>query len=274
MNPEAKSRFDKAAETLGLDAETRDRAWRRIADLQLSPDDPTVVFLALAGVLEKAAIEVPRAIETLPERVEDAARRAVKDISKTATGAANASLASSAERVVEGAKADIQSAAILALRGVAARQRLIAPLLVTLLAAAVGVVALGTGYGLGRAEGAAIDRRWQALSMRADATEWQGLIAANADLSKTLKENCAAGGKAAYLVRGERACTIPLWLDGAPGPGAGVTAIGWGGAMRIAADWSFALGISGGVLLGLILRKLLIALGARSSVRWLLDLRL
>lgn len=272
MNPQAKSRFDKAAETLGLDIETRERAWRRIGDLQLAPDDPTVIFLALAGVLEKAATDVPRAIESLPDRVEEAARRAVGEVSEAATSAVRASMARGAELVVEGAKADIQSAAVVALRGVAARERMVAPLLAALLALLVGVIASGIGYGLGRADGAAIDRRWQALSLRADAADWLDLISANADLAKTLHENCAAGGKAAYSVRGSRACTVPLWLDGAPGPVAVTAAAGWTGAIRWASDWSALLGVAGGVLVGLILRKALIALGARSSMQWLLDL--
>jgi len=42
--------------------------------------------------------------------------------------------------------------------------------------------------------------------------------------------------------------------------------------LKVSSDWSLALGVAGGVLAGLILRKILVALGARSSVRWLLEL--
>ena len=147
-----------------------------------------------------------------------------------------------------------------------------APLLVILLALGIGVIALGAGYGLGRADGASIDRRWQALALRADADDWLGLISANSDVGRILRENCGAGGKAAYLAHGARACTIPLWLDGAPAPVAGAGPIGWAGFLKLLSDWSLVLGVAGGVLAGLILRKFLVALGERSSVRWLLEL--
>jgi hypothetical protein len=272
VNPEAKGRFDKAAAVLGLDEEARALAWRRIGDLQLSADDPTVIFIALAGVLEKAAVDVPAAMRLLPERVEEAARRAVGEVSRSATSAVRADMAETADRVVNNAKSEIQAAALVALRGVAARERLVAPLLVIALALGIGVIALGTGYGLGRADGASIDRRWQALALRTDADDWLGLIAANSDVGKTLRENCGAGGKAAYLVHGARACTIPLWLDGAPAPVAGPGPVGLAGLLKWVSDWALAFGAAGGVFAGLVLRKILIALGARSSVQWLEDL--
>ena len=272
MNPEAKGRFDKAATVLGLDEEARALAWRRIGDLQMSADDPTVIFIALAGVLEKAAVDVPAAMRLLPERVEEAARRAVGEVSQSATSAVRADMAETADRVVGDAKSEIQAAALVALRDVAARERLVAPLLVIALALGVGVIALGAGYGLGRADGAAIDRRWQALALRADADDWLELIAANSDVGRTLRENCAAGGKAAYVVHGARACATPLWLDGAPTPVAGPGPIGLAGFLRWVSDWALAFGAAGGVLAGLILRKVLIALGARSSIQWLVDL--
>jgi hypothetical protein len=148
----------------------------------------------------------------------------------------------------------------------------VAPLLVIALALGIGVIALGTGYGLGRADGASIDRRWQALALRTDADDWLGLIAANSDVGKTLRENCGAGGKAAYLVHGARACTIPLWLDGAPAPVAGPGPVGLAGLLKWVSDWALAFGAAGGVFAGLVLRKILMALGARSSVQWLVDL--
>ncbi len=234
MNPEAKTRFDKAAAVLGLDEEAKTLAWRRIGDLQLSADDPTVIFIALAGVLEKAAVDVPAAMRLLPERVEEAARRAVGEVSQSATAAVRADMAETADLVVGNAKSEIQAAALAALRGLALRERVVAPLLVILLALGVGVIALGAGYGLGRADGASIDRRWQALALRADAVDWLGLISANSDVGRILRENCGAGGKAAYLAQGARACTIPLWLDGAPAPVAGAGPIGWAGFLKVA----------------------------------------
>ena len=272
MNPEAKGRFDKAATVLGLDEEARALAWRRIGDLQLSADDPTVIFIALAGVLEKAAVDVPASMRLLPERVEEAARRAVGEVSQSATAAVRADMAETAALVVNNAKSEIQTAALAALRALALRERVVAPLLVILLALGIGVIALGAGYGLGRADGVSIDRRWQALALRADADDWLGLISANSDVGRILHENCGAGGKAAYLAHGARACTIPLWLDGAPAPVAGAGPMGWAGFSKLLSDWSLVLGVAGGVLAGLILRKFLITLGAKSSVRWLMEL--
>ena len=115
---------------LGLDEEARALAWRRIGDLQLSADDPTVIFIALAGVLEKAAVDVPAAMRLLPERVEEAARRAVGEVSRSATAAVRADMAETADLVVGNAKSEIQAAALAALRGVALRERVVAPLLV------------------------------------------------------------------------------------------------------------------------------------------------
>ena len=98
------------------------------------------------------------------------------------------------------------------------------------------------------------------------------MISANSDVGRILRANCGAGGKAAYLAHGARACTIPLWLDDAPAPVAGPGPIGVAGFLKWVSDWAVAFGAAGGVFAGLILRKVLIALGARSSVQWLLDL--
>jgi hypothetical protein len=69
MDAGAKSRFEKAADVLEVDPATREIMWRRIADLQLSPDDPAVLFLAVAGILEKAATDIPEAVLSIPGKV-------------------------------------------------------------------------------------------------------------------------------------------------------------------------------------------------------------
>jgi hypothetical protein len=48
--------------------------------------------------------------------------------------------------------------------------------------------------------------------------------------------------------------------------------MGWAGFSKLLSDWSLVLGVAGGLLAGLIMRKFLVALGERSSVRWLLEL--
>lgn len=272
MDPGAKSRFENAADVLGLDVETRDKAWRRIADLGMTPDDPTVIYLAVAGVLEKAATEIPRAIASVPARVEEAAKRAVGSVAEAAMIAARASVADSAELVVEGAKADIRAAAVRTLNAAAARETAKTSFLTIATTLMIAVVALGIGYGLGRADGAAIDRRWQALSLRPDASSWLDLISANGDLAKTLRESCGAGAKPAYTVQGTRACSVPLWLEGAPGPVAGADEVGLVTIVDWLTKWSAAIAVVAGVLAGVFLRKILFALGSRTSVQWLLDL--
>ena len=70
MRPDAKLNFDQAAEVLGLDPTVRDLTWRRMMDLGLTPDDPVLIYLAVTGLLEKAARTIPEAIDAVPERVE------------------------------------------------------------------------------------------------------------------------------------------------------------------------------------------------------------
>ena len=87
MDEGAKSRFERAADVLGVDPAIRETMWRRIGDLQLSPDDPTVVFLAVAGILEKAAIDIPAAISSFPQKIQDGAKEAVKPLTDAAVAA-------------------------------------------------------------------------------------------------------------------------------------------------------------------------------------------
>ena len=98
MHPDAKLNFDRAAQALGLDPATRDLAWRRMMDIGLTPDDPTVVYLAVGGLLEQAAKTIPEAINAVPERVERAAARAVGAVAQAATARVEAAHAALAER--------------------------------------------------------------------------------------------------------------------------------------------------------------------------------
>ena len=69
MRPEDKLQFDKAAEALGLDRETRDRAWRRMTDLGIPPSDPTSIFIVLAGLIDKVSGLVLESNAALPARI-------------------------------------------------------------------------------------------------------------------------------------------------------------------------------------------------------------
>jgi hypothetical protein len=93
MDESAKSRFEKAADALGVDPAMRETMWRRIGDLQLSPDDPTVVFLAVAGILEKAAHDIPAAVATFPQQVRDAARESIDPVTTAAIAATREKIA-------------------------------------------------------------------------------------------------------------------------------------------------------------------------------------
>ena len=84
MQPDAKLNFDRAARALGLDPATRDLAWRRMTDIGLTPDDPTVVYLAVGGLLEQAAHTIPAALDAIPRRVEQAAEQAVGPVASAA----------------------------------------------------------------------------------------------------------------------------------------------------------------------------------------------
>jgi hypothetical protein len=104
MDAGAKSRFEKAADVLEVDPATREIMWRRIADLQLSPDDPTVLFLAVAGILEKAATDIPEAVLSIP----GTAMEAVAPATAAAIVAAQSKVAAEIEKIVEDTKGEVR----------------------------------------------------------------------------------------------------------------------------------------------------------------------
>lgn len=270
MDAGAKSRFEKAADVLGVDRAIRETMWRRIGDLQLSPDDPTVVFLAVAGVLEKAAIDIPAAISGFPQRVKDAAKEAVEPLTDAALAASRQTVAKEIAKSVNETKSEVRQAATLALQEISNRRdgrRCFLYFLGLCLAASLGLAA---GYAAGRIDEAGIRRGAEALAMRGDVESWVSLIRANADLTRSLRENCGAGGKGVYLVQGARACALPLWLDAPPGAPANATGravmfLGWFDRLPTAA-W-VALGVAGGFFM----RRMILEFGRQRSVRWLLE---
>lgn len=277
MDAGAKSRFDKAAEALNVDPTVRETMWRRIGDLQLSPDDPTVVFLAVAGVLEKAASDIPTALAAFPQKMQDAVNEALVPLATAATAAtaaaaaARPTVADEIAKSVKETKSEVRQAATLALQEISNRRdgrRSFHYFLGLCLAATLGVA---SGYAAGRVDQAGIRRGVEALALRADAESWVSLIRANTDLARSLRENCSAGGKGAYLVQGARACALPLWLDAPPGAPASagghtVTILSWIDRLPTAV-W-VALGVAGGFLI----RRVILEFGRQRSVRWLLEL--
>jgi len=271
MNEGAKIRFDAAADTLGVDPAIRETMWRRIGDLQLSPDDPTIVFLAVAGVLEKAAVDIPAAVADFPQKAREAARDAIEPVTAAAIAAAREKAAAEFARTIEDGKDAMRLAAADALQKHAGRQESQARVLRIFgfcLVASLGVV---FGYAGGRADQLQIRHGAEVLAARADAESWLDLMRANGNLTKTLRDNCDAGGKAGYVVQGVRACALPLWLDaspGAPARGAGrvFTVVGW------IAGVPTALWVALGVTIGFLTRRVAVELGRSRSIRWLLEL--
>lgn len=271
MDESAKSRFEKAAAALGVDPAIRETMWRRIGDLQLSPDDPTVVFLAVAGVLEKAAHDIPEAAALFPQKVKEAAKEAIGPVTAAAIVTARNNIAAELERSIEETKGEVRQAATAALREFSSRKENRARFLTIAGLCLIAFLAGALGYAAGRVDRAEIQRGFEVMAFRADAESWLALMRANVDLTKTLRENCGAGGKGAYVIQGARACATPLWLDGPPGASVtpdsrGFTLASWISGQS-AAIWA-ALGAIGGFCL----RKILVEFGRRGSVRWLLDL--
>lgn len=270
MDEGAKSRFERAADVLGVDPAIRETMWRRIGDLQLSPDDPTIVFLAVAGVLEKAAVDIPTAMSGFPQRVQDAAKEAVKPLTDAAVAAARENVAAEIARMAEETKGEIRQAATNALRELSSRREGQARLFQIVGLCLVAALGGGLGYGAGRTDEAQLRQGAEALTARADADSWLALMRANGDLTKTLRDNCDRG-KGVYVVQGVRACAPPLWLDAPPGApanaaGRGLSVMGWIAGMP-AAVWA-TLGLAAGALL----RRFLLEFRRSRSMRWLLDL--
>lgn len=268
MRPEAKLQFDKACEALNLDDAARDRAWRRMSDLGLSPDDPTVVYLAVAGVLEKAADILPPALDALPAKVEEAAKRVVGPVARAATAKVEEAHARLAENV-----GDAVAAAAMVHLDAAARSRDVgigAKLIAVALA--VALVSGVAGWSLGRSNVSGVASEWAATVSRTDSRTWLALIAANADVDASIRNFCGPGSARARVLNGARACEVPLWLEGATAPAATGTVAG---VYSSVLDWLYGWGpfwlLGGGLLAGLLGRKVLRATVAWRPVRWLVE---
>ncbi|KIU27406.1 hypothetical protein SR39_30050 [Methylobacterium radiotolerans] len=218
MHPDAKLNFDRAAQALGLDPATRDLAWRRMMDIGLTPDDPTVVYLAVGGLLEQAARTIPAALDAVPERVERAAARAVGPVAAAASARVEAAHAALAERTGEAVAASA-SEHFRRMERTGARE-------VGLWAAAIvlgcGLAAGGAGYWLGRRDTLGLDARWAGLSQRPDAPAWLALVAANPDLRAQISRFCAPSQLKLDTTSNRRYCELPLWTEGTVAPVGGL----------------------------------------------------
>jgi len=265
MRPESKQQFEKAADVLALDPAARDLAWRRIADLGLSPDDPTVIYLAVAGLLEAAAKTIPGAIDALPARIEEAAKRAVGPVAKAATARVEAAHAALAEQTGE-------AVAVTALAHFERADRRRDFGIGLKLIALVVAIALGfgiAGWGLGRSNVTGIATEWAALAARTDSPSWFNLARSNADLALTLRTYCGPGAQQVITVNGGRACNVPLWLEGSAAPAARASRGVYTGLVDWLAGWGPLWLIGAGLLAGLFGRKALLGFFSTGPVAWL-----
>lgn len=267
MRPESKLQFEQAATALGLDPATRDLAWRRMSDIGLSPDDPTVVFLAVGGLLEHAAATLPAAIDALPARIEDAAKRAVGPVAKAATARVEAAHAALAEQTGEA----VATAAVAHFERADRRHDFGIGLKLIALLVAIGLAAGIAGWSLGRGNVTGIATEWAGLASRTDSGAWFRLARSNPDLALTLRTYCGPGAPAVINVQGARACNVPLWLEGNAAPAAGTTRGVYTGLIDWLAAWGPAWLIGAGLLAGLLGRKILRMFVGWRPVAWLVE---
>lgn len=267
MQPDAKLNFDRAAQALGLDPATRDLAWRRMADIGLTPDDPTVVYLAVGGLLEQAARTIPAALDTVPERVEQAATRAVGPVAEAASARVEAAHAALAERT----GAAVAEAAALHLSRMERTRAREVGLWAAAIVLASGILCGSAGYWLGHRDTLGLDARWAGLSQRPDAPAWLALVAANPDLRDQMSRSCTPMQLKWDAASHRRYCEIPLWTEGTVAPIGGVLAV----MVLSLREWLIAWGpawlMLGAGLAALVGRRLLRRLVGWRPVAWLLQ---
>lgn len=273
MKPEIKTQFEKACETLGLDDQRRDKAWTQIRDLGLNPDDPTVIFLAVAGTLDRAVTDLPKAINDMPARITAAANEAVGKVAKAASlqvAAKHAELSvSTGQAVAESAGAYFND--------MISHRRLKVSAVVASCALAVALLFGLVGFWLGSWNLSALDTAFRQLAARGDIKTILQVVAANPDLNRTIANSCGSGTGNVVIAEGLRNCRLPLWLDiggmVSPAPAAP-------GSVTVSTIWSAGLGFLNGyrpvtilligMVAGLLLRKLLL-LKKIPGVGWLVS---
>lgn len=264
FSPAAKNQFNLAAETFGLDEKTRDRAWARMQALGLPPSDPTNVYIAVAGLLEAAAVTIPRAIDAFPSRIEEASQRAVKSVSDAAVKkvqAANTDLLSTVGKSIE---TNVNRVMASVVKGAETKvgTRLLTGTAVVALCAFLGGYVAATGHVKSLAA------EYSAFVARPDAGTWLALAEVNPDLNASYAQFCAPGSKYLGTSNGARVCQLPLFLDKPS------TAALTGGGLNLTnflGAYSPIWLVSGGLLVGLLIRKLLKSFMNFGPIRWLVD---
>jgi hypothetical protein len=265
INPDGKLTFFKAAKVMELDDETRDRGWRMLNDLGLSPDDPLAIALVVTVLLGKVATVVPAALNALPLQIAEVTNQTSGQIaSGVSTRLQRSDFSKKIGRAVaRSAAAYFHSAQNL--------QRLRVSSVLVFATVAVIFLSLLTGIYLGSADAERLASHWTELAARPDGSAWLHIAQMNGNLTGALA-TCETTGPNAFLVHGARACNVPLWLDEAPIPE--VTVFGQSARLQSllssvsSAEIYFALS---GFILGTIGRKLIKMTVSLRPIRWIFD---
>lgn len=211
MNPDAKPLFARACDTLGVNTEVRQASWRAIADLQLDPDDPTVILLAIGQAFSTGSRKMLMQLEALPAKIEMQALCAVAGMT---TGLQN--------DLVEAARAEMR-AALQAQRldqdkrmRAELRRRLAGVVAGMMLALAMIIVTFGAvGYALGRSEARGLADDMARAATSASAGDWLRIMHLNPDFA--LATDCApASGNAYEAMDGSTVCSVRIDKDTPP----------------------------------------------------------
>jgi hypothetical protein len=267
MNADAKLKFDACAQTLGLDNTARDKTWNRMVLLNLNADDPTVLFLVLAGLLEKAAETVPTAINSIPSRMKMATAGLQESVADAAVKKLQAHQDKNAARIARAiaASATQHFAALENLRRLRVSSAIVAVACLIFLSSFIA------GVKVGRMSVDGLAAASRELLGRADANSWLSLARANHGIDKQLSVNCSDGAPGAFRESGRRACRVPLWVEGEDWIAGETDRLSIHEIVGNLGNWTFLVLIGLGLLAGTLGRKTVRVLFKSRAVRWVFD---
>lgn len=168
MNPATKPLFERACDTLGLQSAVKVKAWRAIADLQLDPDDPTVILLAIGQAFGHGSRELLDNLERLPGVLEAQAHAALAGMTSSLQNDLIAAARDEMHNALRLERAAENRAVALAGRRQAARSVQVAICLIGL----VVVLAGSLGYVVGRADTRDLSVDLARVAAEASAGDW------------------------------------------------------------------------------------------------------
>lgn len=205
-----------------------DRAYEVAKASGVALDDALAITLFVGGRIGRTVDDLIRLSTSLPPMLDEAGRNAAGAI-RSATKAATGQVVQAAVAQVEARHAEMSEAVGVQIADVARevmREQIAAGRTrrASLFAAAVcgsSLLALAIGYQIGAGHQAAVANTLAAYAARPDAASWMRLIAANPDLDRNLSAYCTPRSPAFQrLQNGTPTCTLPLYLDAPPLPGA------------------------------------------------------